>query len=77
MDYSESIQSKGGKPLVCSSPACYDEKLHPAVDEALALRAAYERAVKSNARTSVCEVISADQLPGMLEKLIKIAEGEP
>lgn len=63
--------------LVCSLPPRYDPNLHPAIDEAQALRAAYDRAAKTNGRTSVGRVITADQIPAMLEKLVKFAGGEP
>ena len=45
-DFPESIQSKGGEPLSCPLPPRYDPNLHPAIDEAQALRAAYDRAVE-------------------------------
>ena len=47
-DFPETIQSKGGEPLACSLPPRYDPNLHPAADEAQALRGAYDRAVAKN-----------------------------
>jgi hypothetical protein len=76
-DFPERIESKPGEPLSCPMPARFNPDLHPAVDEAQALRNAYDRAVKKNGRTSVGRVIDADQIPETLEKFAKIAEGEP
>ena len=72
-DFPESIQSKGGEPLSCPLPPRYDPNLHPALDEVQALRAAYDRAVKKNGRTSVGRAISADEIPSAVEKFINIA----
>ena len=76
-DFPETIQSKDGEPLVCSLPPRYDPDLHPAIDEAKALRAAYDRAVAANGRTTVGRVITADEIPAALEKFLRIADGEP
>jgi hypothetical protein len=75
-DFPERIESKPGEPLACPMPARFDPNLHPAVDEAQALKNAYDRAVQKNGRTSVGRVIGPDQIPGTLEKFAKIAEGE-
>lgn len=76
-DFPERIESQPGEPLSCPMPARFNPDLHPAVDEAQALRNAYDRAVKKNGRTSVGRVITADQIPEALEKFVRIAEGEP
>ena len=76
-DFPERIESKPGEPLSCPMPARFNPNLHPAVDEAQALRNAYNRAVKKNGRTSVGRVINADQIPEVLGKFVSIAEGEP
>lgn len=76
-DFPETIQSKGGQPLSCPLPPRYDPNLHPAVDEAQGLRAAYDRAVKKHGRTSVGRVLTPDDIPAAIEKIIKIADGEP
>ena len=76
VDFPETIQSRGGEPLECPLPPRYDPNLHPAIDEAQALRAAYDRAVAKTGRTSVGRVINADQIPAALEKFVRIAEGE-
>jgi hypothetical protein len=76
VDFPETIQSKGGEPLACSLPPRYDPNLHPAVDEAQALRGAYDRAVAKNGRTSVGRAITADEIPAALEKLVQITDGQ-
>ena len=76
VDFPETIQSKGGEPLACSLPPRYDPNLHPAVDEAQALRGAYDRAVAKNGRTSVGRAITADEIPAALEKFVQITDGQ-
>lgn len=76
VDFPETIQSRGGEPLACSLPPRYDLNLHPAVDEAQALRSAYDRAVAKNGRTSVGRAISADEIPAALEKFVQITDGQ-
>ena len=76
VDFPETIQSKGGEPLTCSLPPRYDPNLHPAVDEAQALRSAYDRAIEKNGRTSVGRAISADEVPAALEKFVQIVNGQ-
>jgi hypothetical protein len=53
-----------------------NSKLHPAVDEAEALKSAYDRAYERNQRSSVGMQISAEEIPEALEKFAKIAAGE-
>ncbi len=76
-DFPEDIQSKGGEPLACPMPPRFDPDLHPAVDEARALRSAYDRAVAKNGRTSVGRVIGPDDIPDALERFVRIADGKP
>ena len=71
-----SISSVGNEPLVCSLPPRVNTELHPAIDEAQALKSAYDRAHQKNKRTSIGMQISAEQVPEALEKFVKIVEGE-
>ena len=75
-DFPETIESKPGEPLSCPLPARFDPNLHPAVDEAQALRGAYDRAALKSGRSSVGKAITADQIPDAIEKFARIAEGE-
>ena len=76
-DFPEAIRSGDSEPLVCSVPPRYDPELHPAVDEAQGLRAAYDRAVARHGRTTVGSYASADDIPDAIGKFARIAAGEP
>lgn len=76
-DFPDAIRSGGSEPLVCSVPPRYDPELHPAVDEAQGLRAAYDRAVARRGRTTVGSHASADDIPDAIGKFARIAAGEP
>ena len=75
-EFPVSISSTGNEPLVCSLPPRTNTELHPAVDEAQALKSAYDRAYQKNKRTSVGMKISAEQVPEAVEKFVRIVEGE-
>ena len=62
-------------PIACAIPPRYDPSLPPAVDEAMGLRAAYERARAKRGATSVGRVIDADTVPDALAVLHEWAEG--
>ena len=76
-DFPEAIRSGDSEPLVCSLPPRYDPALHPAVDEAQGLRAAYDRAVARHGRTTVGAHASADEIPEAIGTFARIAAGEP
>ena len=76
-DFPEAIRSADSEPLVCPVPPRYDPELHPAVDEAQGLRAAYDRAVARHGRTTVGSHASADDIPDAIGKFARIAAGEP
>ena len=75
-DFSISISATDSEPLQCALPARLNPDLHPAVDEAQALRAAYERAMESSKKTSVGMRIDAADIPDALAKFAQIAQGE-
>ncbi len=75
-DFPFRIGSTGSEPLVCPLPPRISTELHPAVDEAKGLKAAYDRAYKKNKRTSVGMKINAEQIPEALERFVRIVEGE-
>lgn len=75
-DFPESVSVQGGEPLQCELPPRFNADLHPAVDEAQALRAAYDRAYQSNSKTSLGMRIGAQEVPDALAKFVKIADGE-
>jgi len=77
MEFPVSISATGGEPLLCPLPPRLNTELHPAVDEAQALRAAYDRAYEKNQRTSIGMQIGPDQVPEALGRFVRIVEGEP
>lgn len=74
-DFPEVIPSTGGDPLTCPLPPRFDPDIPAAVDEARALRDAWERARAASGRTSVGRVAEADQIPDVVAALVRICEG--
>jgi hypothetical protein len=74
-DYPVTLESADEAPLACPLPPRYDPKLHPAVDEATALRAAYDRAVAAAGRTSVGRATAPDGIPEAVAAFARIANG--
>jgi len=73
-DYPEVVESND-TPLACALPPRHDASLPAAVDEARALRAAYDRTLAARGVTSVGRAIDADAVPDALDALHRIAEG--
>ncbi len=74
--YPEHIDAADAEPLVCSLPPRMDDSLHPAVDEAQALRNAYDRALeKRGNRIGAAREISADDVPAAVAAFVRITEG--
>jgi hypothetical protein len=73
-DHPEVIESDDA-PLACALPPRHDASLPPAVDEARALRGAYDRTLAARGVTSVGRAIDADGVPDALDALHRIAEG--
>ena len=74
--FPETIDATASEALVCTLPPRMNEGLHPAVDEAQAIRAAYDRAVnKHGNRIGAAREISADQVPAAIGAFVKIADG--
>lgn len=71
-----SVSATDGAPLVCGIPPRINTDLHPAVDEAQALKAAYDRAYKKNQKTSIGMRISAEEVPDALAKFVEITDGK-
>ncbi|MFQ5696725.1 MAG: hypothetical protein ACE5IL_00370 [Myxococcota bacterium] len=74
-DFPDRIASEGAEPLACAIPPRFDESVPAAVDEARALRPAYDRALRASGRTSVGRVMDADGVPEAVAALVQIAEG--
>jgi hypothetical protein len=75
-DFPEVIPTDGTETLACPLPPRYDPTVPPAIDEARALRDAYDRAVAASGRTSVGRVIGPDAIPDALTAILKIADGD-
>ena len=64
-------------PMACALPPRHDPNLPAAVDEAMGIRAAYDRAVAKRGATSVGRTISADRIVEALGGLHQWAQGAP
>lgn len=76
-DFPERIEDESAAPLACALPARYDPSLPPAVDEARALRPAYDRQLARTGRTTVGQAVDADGVPDAVAAILRIAEGTP
>jgi hypothetical protein len=73
--FPEVITSEVDNAVACSLPPRMDPDLPAAVDEARALRDAWDRATAATGRTSVGRTVDADGIPGVLEAFQRIADG--
>jgi len=64
-------------PLACALPPRFDPTLPPAVDEARALRAAWERSRDRRGRTSVGRVVPGERVDEIAGAFAAIASGTP
>ncbi len=62
--------------LACALPPRFDATVPPAVDEARALRPAWDRARADRGATSVGRVTDADGVPDLVARFARIADGE-
>ncbi|MEO8266081.1 MAG: hypothetical protein ABI706_11310 [Ilumatobacteraceae bacterium] len=76
VDFDETIVDEADQPLACSLPPRHDPSLHPAVDEALGLRAAYERRRAATGRTNVVRLGGAARIPELVSAFLRIVDGE-
>jgi hypothetical protein len=74
-DFPETIASTGGEPLACPLPARYDPNLPAAVDEAQALRDAWERSFAKTGRTTIGRAVDVDGIPDAIAAFVRIADG--
>lgn len=77
-DHPVVIELDDATPLACAVPPRFDATLAPAVDELIALRAAFDRT--RNARggvTSVGRAVAVDDLAAEMQKLVAIVDGAP
>jgi hypothetical protein len=76
-DFGERIADEVETPLACRLPPRFDASLHPAVDEATGLRAAYERQRARSGQTTGGHVADAAGIPDLIRAFVRIADGEP
>jgi hypothetical protein len=76
-DFPEVIEDDADTPLACSVPPRYDPSVPAAVDEARALRPAWDRAHAQFGHTQVGRVVDADGVPDAVAGFVRIIEGTP
>ena len=76
VDYPISIEDDADAPLSCSIPPADTSELNPAAAEALGLLPAWRRTQESYGRSTVGKVVTAEQVPDMLDLFTRIADGE-
>jgi hypothetical protein len=76
-DFPETISDEADTPLACPLPPRYDPSLPAAVDEARALRPAWDRAREASGGTQVGRVVDADGIPDAVGAFARVAEGVP
>ena len=75
-DHPVVIEDEVDEAASCALPPRLDLSLHPAVDEALALRPAYNRQlVASGGRTAMGRVGGPDQIGDLVARMVRIADG--
>ena len=75
VDYPVVIEDESDTPLACTIPLSHDVGLHPAIAEALGLRAAYERHRGRTGRTFVSRLGGPERVPELIEALVRVADG--
>lgn len=74
-DFPEKLEAEAEEPLACSLPPPSTSNQAPVIDEALALRSAYERQRAKSGRTSVGIAGGVDDIPSLLGAFLKIRDG--
>ena len=75
-DHPDVIEDQADEAASCILPARLDPSLHPAIDEALALRPAYNRQLAMvGGRTAMGRVGGPDQIADLVGRMIRIADG--
>jgi hypothetical protein len=76
-DFPERIEDESAAPLACALPPRHHAELAAEVDEALGLRAAYERQLRRSGRTNVGHAVDAAGIPDAIAALLRVANGAP
>lgn len=75
-DFPEVVEDGSAAPLACPLPPRHDPDLPAAVDEALGLRAAYDRNLAATGRTLVGRAVSAEEIPKAIAAFLEVIEGK-
>jgi hypothetical protein len=77
-EFPESIEDDELSTLACPLPPRFDPDVHPAVDEARALRPAFDRATARYGNgAGTGRVVAADDIPAAVEAFVRVVEGTP
>ena len=76
VDYPISIEDDADAPLSCMIPPSDTSDREPAASEALGLLPAWRRTQEKYGRSTVGKVITAEQVPDMLDLFARITDGE-
>ena len=76
VDYPISIEDDADAPLSCMIPPSDTSDRNPAASEALGLLPAWRRTQEKYGRSTVGKVITAEQVPDMLDLFTRIRDGE-
>ena len=75
-DYPIVIDDEADEAASCTLPLRLDRALHPAVDEALGLRPAYNRQLlAAGGRTAMGRVGGPDQIGDLVTRMVRLADG--
>jgi len=74
-DFPEQIVDEANQPLTCPVPPRFDPSVPPAVDEARALRPAWERARAAAGGTQVGRVVDGGGIPDAVAGFVRVTEG--
>ena len=77
VDFPETVEDRSDEPLACALPLRQDPNAHPAVDEALGLRAAYERQRSAKGTTNVSRLGGAERIAELVGVFVRIVDGAP
>jgi hypothetical protein len=75
--FPEAIADEADVPLTCPVPPRFDPTVPAAVDEARALRPAWERAHAQRGHTQVGRTTNAEGIPDAVAAFVRISDGTP
>jgi hypothetical protein len=75
--FPETIDDEADAPLACPVPPRFDPTVPPAVDEARALRPAWERAHARLGRTQIGRTTDPDGIADAVAAFVRLADGTP